>query len=104
MLNQTDNSTITIDTAALSGLSSSYITTGLNTNYAYYSHNTTNNNTVEFTTDINIKGKSLLKTLDAIQSRLAILDDPTPEKLEKYAALKRAYEHYKLLEKLLNEE
>ena len=54
--------------------------------------------------DISISGKSLSNTLSVIQQRLSILDNPSPKKLEKYAALKKAYEHYKLLEKLLNEE
>ena len=54
--------------------------------------------------DVLISGKSLSNILDTIQRRLSILDDPSPKKLEKYAALKKAYDHYKLLEKLLNEE
>lgn len=104
MLNQIDNTSITIDSSTLPDLSGTYITTGVNSNYTYYSNNTLNSNSAVFDTDISIKGKSLLKTLDAIQSRLAILDDPSPEKLEKYVALKKAYEHYKLLEKLIGEE
>lgn len=39
------------------------------------------------------------KRLEAIESRLNILV-PDPEKLEKFEALKKAYEHYKHLEKL----
>jgi len=42
----------------------------------------------------------LNKKFDKIMDRLAILDDPDPEKLEKSKALKKAYEHYKMLEKL----
>lgn len=53
--------------------------------------------------DIKIGGQSIKETLQAIQDRLAILV-PDPVKLEKYAALKAAYEHYKLLEKLCNED
>ena len=52
--------------------------------------------------DIVINGKSLSMTLEAIQERLLILE-PDTKKLEKYAALKKAYEQYKLLEKLLTE-
>lgn len=54
--------------------------------------------------EIYIKGQSLGKSLDKINQRLAILDDPSPAKLEKYAALKEAYEHYKMLEMLINDE
>lgn len=39
-----------------------------------------------------------------IKDRLAILDDPTPEKLEKFKALKKAYERYKHLEQITYEE
>lgn len=53
---------------------------------------------------INVGGKSLTDVLDQLQKRLAILDDPDPEKLEKFAALKKAYEQYKLLEKLCFEQ
>lgn len=58
----------------------------------------------EFEGDITVKGRSLEKLLESIEDRLAILQDPDPAKLEKYKALKKAYEHYKLLEKLIGEE
>lgn len=53
---------------------------------------------------ITIGGKSLTDVLDKIQQRLAIIDDPSPENLKKFAALKKAYEQYKLLEKLCFEQ
>ena len=52
-----------------------------------------------FESDIIIKGVSLQKTLNDIQSRLAILV-PDPAKLEHFAALKKAYDNYKTLEAL----
>lgn len=58
----------------------------------------------EFEGDIKWKGRSLGKLLETIEDRLAILQDPDPAKLEKYAALKKAYEHYKLMEKLIGDE
>ena len=58
----------------------------------------------EFEGDIKWKGRSLGKLLEKIEDRLAILQEPTPEKLEKFAALKKAYEHYKFLEKLVGDE
>ena len=49
--------------------------------------------------DVNIDGVSLKETLSAIQARLAILV-PDPVLLEKYEALRNAYETYKTLEAL----
>jgi hypothetical protein len=57
-----------------------------------------------FDGDIKIKGRSLEKLLTTIEDRLAILQDPDPKKLEKYAALKKAYDHYKTLERLIGED
>jgi hypothetical protein len=53
----------------------------------------------EFEGDVKIKGVSIAKALDDIQKRLAILV-PNPEKLEHFEALKKAYDHYKVLEAL----
>lgn len=57
----------------------------------------------KFDGDITWKGRSLGKFLESIEQRLAILT-PDPEKLEKYEALRKAYEHYKILEKLIGED
>ncbi len=54
-------------------------------------------------TDIKVDGKSLKQFMDKMEERLAILV-PDPSKLEKFEALKKAYEHYKLMEKLCQEE
>ena len=59
----------------------------------------TGNGTVS-TDDITLGGISMTETLTKIKDRLAILDEPDPEKLKKFAALQKAYEQYKLLEKL----
>jgi hypothetical protein len=53
-------------------------------------------------TDIKIDGKSLKNFIDKMEERLAILV-PDPAKLERFEALKKAYEHYKLMEKLCQE-
>lgn len=53
--------------------------------------------------DITLGNVSLKDTLQSIQDRLAILV-PDPKKLEKFEALKQAYDHYKLLEALCSEE
>ena len=53
-------------------------------------------------TDINIDGKSLKIFMETLEKRLAILV-PDPKKLEQFAALKKAYENYKLIESLCQE-
>ena len=54
-------------------------------------------------TDIKIDGKSLKNFMSKMEERLAILV-PDPAKLEKFEALKRAYEHYKTMESLCFDE
>lgn len=49
--------------------------------------------------DLTIGGVNIMNVLNRINDRLAILV-PDPEKLEKYSALKEAYDHYKTLEAL----
>lgn len=53
--------------------------------------------------DVKIDGVSLKQVLEGITERMHILI-PDPQKLEKFEALKRAYEQYKLLEKLCYED
>ena len=50
-------------------------------------------------TDIKIGDRSLKEFMEKMEERFAILV-PDPKKLEKFEALKRAYENYKLMEKL----
>lgn len=56
-----------------------------------------------FEGDIKFKGRSLEELFSKIEDRLAILQ-PDPAKLEKYESLRKAYDHYKLMEKLIGEE
>jgi hypothetical protein len=58
----------------------------------------------DFEGDIKWKGRSLGTLLQGIEDRLAILQEPDPKKLEKHAALKKAYEHYKTLERLIGDD
>ena len=53
--------------------------------------------------DIKIGGQSLKDFMEVVSERLSILT-PNPELLEKYDALKEAYEHYKILEKLCTDD
>ena len=54
-------------------------------------------------TDITVDGKSLKTFMNKMEERVAILI-PDPAKLEKFEALKKAYEHYKLMESLCQEQ
>jgi len=112
-------STITISTTASTYSSltvpSSYSITAGGTGYSNWGNITTSNGTTgshpslqvtgeaNFDGDVKIKGVSIAKTLEDINKRLAILV-PDPAKLEKFEALKKAYDHYKLLEALCHEE
>lgn len=53
--------------------------------------------------DIKIDGVSLKEFMTKMEQRLAILV-PDPKKLEKFEALKKAYEHYKTMESLCFDE
>jgi hypothetical protein len=110
--------TITLDDINMSSTitlpSSSYVIGGTGgTSYTYSSGNSFNWNSslppsVNITgngiempagSDIKIDGQSLKDFMTKMEQRLAILV-PDPEKLEKFEALKKAYEHYKTMEAL----
>jgi hypothetical protein len=92
------------------GTSGSYLYTSAGSNGTSWGTPTNNSNTLQvngdanFEGDIKVKGRSLEKMFQKIEDRLAILQDPDPKKLEKYAALKKAYDHYKTLERLIGED
>jgi hypothetical protein len=97
---------VTISTANMNS-PSFYATAGLNGtswNSSTLSSGLHVKDDAEFDGDIKWKGRSLGKLLEKIEDRLAILAEPDPVKLEKYAALKKAYDHYKLMEKLIGED
>jgi hypothetical protein len=86
------------------------VSTGTGSNYTW--SNTTTTPGVNITgggidmaagTDITVGGKSLKEFMTKMEERLAILV-PDPAKLEKFEALKKAYEHYKLMESLCQEQ
>jgi hypothetical protein len=97
----------------INNINGGYYTTTIGatgSNYTYSSINTSpkvtlGNDGIDMAagTDIKIDGKSLKQFMDKMEERLAILV-PDPSKLEKFEALKKAYEHYKLMEKLCQEE
>jgi len=53
----------------------------------------------EFEGKVKINGQDIAEFMETISNRLAILV-PDPEKLEHFEALQKAYNHYKMLEKL----
>jgi hypothetical protein len=79
-------------------------TTINNNNFTTSSPGVTFPGQVKFEGDIEWKGRDLGRLIESIEDRLAILTEPNPEKLEKFAALKKAYDHYKLMEQLIGED
>ena len=103
-INSINSGHYTIGTAGTSG--QFYTTTGTG-HYNWNNPPTVNisNTGIDMAagTDIKVDGKSLKQFMDKMEERLAILV-PDPAKLEKFEALKKAYEHYKLMEKLCQEQ
>ena len=103
--------TITNIGAVGSGLNGGYyVSTGTGSTYNWSNATTTPKVNItgdgidmQSGTDIKIDGKSLKNFMDKMEERLAILV-PDPAKLEKFEALKKAYEHYKLMESLCQEQ
>ena len=95
----------TISSAGGAGSASTFVSSGS------YNWNTTTTPSVNISsdgidmaagTDIKVDGKSLKEFMNKMEERLAVLV-PDPKKLEQFAALKKAYEHYKLMESLCQE-
>lgn len=107
-LNYSLNSSGTIGTAGLGNYTYTTNGTGFSTQ-PWVTVGTAAPNTLEvkgdanFEGDIKFKGRSLEELFAKIEDRFAILQ-PDPKKLEKYEALRKAYNHYKLMEKLIGEE
>ena len=101
-MNTTSYGNITINTGAQGAPSYSYSNSNIGSNWSTLNSNSSGLHVsadAEFEGDVKIKGVSILETLQKIEKRLSILR-PDPEKLEHFAALKKAYEHYKTLEAL----
>jgi hypothetical protein len=54
--------------------------------------------------DIKWNRRSLGELLEKIEDRLAILIEPTPERLERFTALREAYDAYKMLDTLCGDD
>ena len=111
--------TITLPSTTISN--GGYTISGAGTSGQFYTstgtghsnwNNVTTSSTVNITgagidmapgTDITVGGKSLKEFMTKMEERLAILI-PDPKKLEQFEALKKAYEHYKLMESLCQEQ
>lgn len=108
MTTLTNTISIPAYTTTASNASTYSIGTSYGANGSYYINNPTTNisgNGIELGADADIKigGKSFKDILSKIEDRLAILT-PDTAKLEKFAALKKAYDNYKLIEKLCHED
>ena len=113
--NMYSSNTITLPSTTTSG-SAGYTIGPTGSSGQFYTtgtggHNWNNPPTVNITgtgidmaagTDITVDGKSLKTFMNKMEERLAILI-PDPKKLEQFEALKKAYEHYKLMESLCQE-
>ena len=82
---------------------------GAGTGHSWVTPNSANTGSItvkgdaEFDGDVKIKGHSINKLLERIEDRLAILMDPDPARLEKFQALRKAYDNYKLMDRLCQE-
>jgi len=101
-INSINNNHYTIGTTGTSGQFYTSTGTGSNWNNPPTVNITSNGIDMAAGTDITVAGKSLKQFMDKMEERLAILI-PDPAKLEKFEALKKAYEHYKLMESLCQE-
>lgn len=95
----TSNTVLTSNGSSYNWASAPYITTTA----AGTTPSITVSGNAEFDGEIKWKGRDLGKLLETIEKRLAILT-PNPKKLEKFEALRKAYDHYKLLEALCQED
>jgi hypothetical protein len=105
-----NKSSVTIGGQRVNGRVSSPITItgggGAGTGYSWQGSQANSSGTIKLEgadADIFVQGKSMKAWMDAVEQRLCILE-PKPELLEKYNALKQAYEHYKTLEAMLYEQ
>lgn len=94
-------SSVLYSTGAGSGYNWGTVTTAASSNLAGSGLHVSSNARIDG--DLTVKGVSIMETLDKINERLAILV-PDPKKLEKFKALKKAYDNYKTLEALIQEE
>ena len=93
--------------AAGAGGTGAYYTTNSTYNQPWQNLTMTNNSQqslnvkgdAEFEGKVKVNGQDLGEFMETISKRLAILV-PDPAKLEHFEALKKAYDHYKMLEKL----
>ena len=99
------NGLSTITLGGPSGGSTSYTVGTSSSTASHWSSNFENgiavngNVTIQEDGDLKLGNRSLKEFMTKIEDRLAILV-PDPTKLEKFESLKKAYDHYKMMEKL----
>ena len=106
----TPKGSVTIGGQRVSGRVSSPITItgggGAGSGYTWQGSQANSSGTIKLEgadADIIVQGKSMKAWMEGVEQRLCILE-PKPELLEKYTALRQAYEHYKTLEAILYEQ
>jgi hypothetical protein len=106
----TPKGSVTIGGQRVSGRVSSPITItgggGAGSGYTWQGSQANSSGTIKLEgadADIIVQGKSMKAWMDAVEQRLCILE-PKPELLEKYEALRNAYDTYKTLEAILYEQ
>ena len=97
----TTTPTYTLNTSATSG--TTWTTTTPYLTSTGMSNGITVTGDADIDGDLKVKGKSLSEWMERVERRLAILV-PNPKKLEQYEALQKAYNHYKMLEALCDEQ
>ena len=104
----TSTGSITVPHTITTGGTNGYMY-GAGTGHSWVTPNSANTGSItvkgdaEFDGDVKIKGHSINKLLERIEDRLAILMDPDPARLEKFQALRKAYDNYKLMDRLCQE-
>ena len=88
-----------LTSSGLNGTSWSNVNWGMGSSNTNSSSSLSVKGDAEFEGKVKINGQDLAQFMETISNRLAILR-PDPAKLEHFAALKKAYEHYKTLEAL----
>ena len=88
-----------LTSSGLNGTSWSNVNWGMGSSNTNSSSSLSVKGDAEFEGKVKINGQDLAQFMETISNRLAILQ-PDPAKLEHFAALKKAYEHYKTLEAL----
>lgn len=102
--NISTNGTYTTNSTGIIGISNSGTGTALPGANPIWTTTGTSKPNLVIDGDIKWNGRSLGELLEKIEDRLAILVEPTPERLERFTALREAYDAYKMLDTLCGDD